>query len=377
MIKHVRITNFKSLGDVAVDLDPVTVLIGRSGTGKSNFVAALRFLRDYLAQGAVAVERHHGGWERILCATVQKAEMSFTIVFNVDGVLGDYQYDLRFQGSREGPPPLAFWEEQLTLGDTTLFHQQEGRWVTPPKMIKAPGPGKPMLGALTGIQEIAIAYLFLTRGIGCYDFPGTVLLSGGRPEGGETGLLDSAENYVRTFDTIIGNLQKLNHWREILASLRRLNPSTKSVELAMPDRSRIAVGHDVGGRILVFDLDQEAEGFRRFLAYLIALYQSPPKQVLVFEEPEKGIHPGALSVLAEQFRACPEAGRGQVILTTHSPQLLDYFEPEMLRVVEMHNSLTQIGPVTPEQVEAIREHLLSPGELLTVDPARLATSATS
>lgn len=46
MIKNVSITNFKSLGDVSVDLDSVTVLIGRSGTGKSNFLDAMRFLRD-------------------------------------------------------------------------------------------------------------------------------------------------------------------------------------------------------------------------------------------------------------------------------------------------------------------------------------------
>ena len=48
MLKRVHVRNFKSLGDVTVDLEPVTVLIGRSGTGKTNFVEALRFLRDSL-----------------------------------------------------------------------------------------------------------------------------------------------------------------------------------------------------------------------------------------------------------------------------------------------------------------------------------------
>ncbi len=48
MINSVRIQNFRSLVDVTIDLDPLTVLIGRSGTGKSNFVQAIRFLRDSL-----------------------------------------------------------------------------------------------------------------------------------------------------------------------------------------------------------------------------------------------------------------------------------------------------------------------------------------
>jgi len=60
-----------------------------------------------------------------------------------------------------------------------------------------------------------------------------------------------------------------------------------------------------------------------------------------------------------------------VILTTHSPQLLDSFPPESLRVVDVEKVETRIGPVAPEQMESLREHLLQPGELLTVDPARL------
>ena len=45
MIKRIRVQNFRSLADVTVDLDPLTILIERSGTGKSNFIDAIRFLR--------------------------------------------------------------------------------------------------------------------------------------------------------------------------------------------------------------------------------------------------------------------------------------------------------------------------------------------
>jgi predicted ATPase len=113
------------------------------------------------------------------------------------------------------------------------------------------------------------------------------------------------------------------------------------------------------------------DGLRRFYAYLLALYQRPPKQILMFEHPEDGIHPGALALLAEEFKATPQQGRGQVILTTHSPKLLDHFDAEQIRVVELDGFRTKIGPVSSEQKEAIHERLLDPGELLTVDPARM------
>jgi len=125
------------------------------------------------------------------------------------------------------------------------------------------------------------------------------------------------------------------------------------------------------GKLYHFDVKEESEGFRRFMAQLVALYQSPPKQTMCFEEPENGIHPGALEILAGEFEKCPVEGRGQVILTTHSPQLLDYFDSKAIRVVQLENLETKIGPVSANQTDALRNRLLSPGELLTVDPARI------
>jgi predicted ATPase len=133
----------------------------------------------------------------------------------------------------------------------------------------------------------------------------------------------------------------------------------------------IVVGHKFNGKTLPLKLSQESDGFRRFYAHLLALYQRPPRQTLIFEHPEDGIHPGALSLLAEEFKAAPDQGRGQVILTTHSPKLLDNFDAEQIRVVELVDLETRIGRVSKEQMEAIRDNLLEPGDLLTVDPARI------
>jgi hypothetical protein len=50
--------------------------------------------------------------------------------------------------------------------------------------------------------------------------------------------------------------------------------------------------------------------------------------------------------------------------------LLDCFSADQIRVVELDNLETKIGPLAEEQKEALRDELLHPGELLTVDPAR-------
>ncbi len=162
----------------------------------------------------------------------------------------------------------------------------------------------------------------------------------------------------------------------MLSALQRVNPSVSAVELNdIRQPSHVVVGHKFNGKTLPLQLSQESDGFRRFYAHLLGLYQQPPKQTLIFEHPEDGIHPGALSLLAEEFKAAPQDGRGQVILTTHSPKLLDYFDAEQIRVVELDGFATRIGPVSNEQREAIHDRLIDPGELLTVDPARIEREA--
>ena len=63
-------------------------------------------------------------------------------------------------------------------------------------------------------------------------------------------------------------------------------------------------------------------------------------------------------------------------MTMHSPELLDHFDVEQIRVVELAGLETRIGFISSEQMEAIRDRLLEPGELLTVDPARMQLETT-
>lgn len=81
-----------------------------------------------------------------------------------------------------------------------------------------------------------------------------------------------------------------------------MNPSVATITTTDAG-SKLIVGHTLpGGQILTLPIQQESEGFRRVFAHLLAVYQQPERQAMIFEEPEKGIHPGALSLLADTFR---------------------------------------------------------------------------
>jgi hypothetical protein len=273
---------------------------------------------------------------------------------------------------------LLVVNELLEVDGTPLFHQKlvkppaQHQWTVEPKITKVPGPGSLALPKLPVLRDAVIAYTILTAGLGCYSFSGDVLEAPTTTPVAD-GLMDDAGNFLTVMKDILTDLKDLDVRTRMTETLRCVNPTLTSVELDnINDPKHVIVGHAQGsGKIIEIGLANESEGFRRFYAHLLALYQRPSKQFLIFEHPEDGIHPGALSLLAEEFKVAAESGRGQVLLTTHSPRLLDSFEPDEIRVVELDGLQTRIGMLAREQRESLEEDLLDSGDLLTVDPARI------
>lgn len=374
MIEHIRVQNFKSLRDVSVELPAVSVLIGRSGTGKSNFLRAIRFLRNFLLIGDAAVNLE-GQWPQIYPFGVP-APLSFSVRFRLPGYDEAFNYNIAWEfqdpHGRQGLPHVA--SEHLELGQRDIFG-----WTLPGGWSTWPGPGgsprpepRSYLGAFPTITEAVLAYTAWTSGIGWHHFPANVFVGPQDPSHNQLnlkGLRDFASNYLEVVREITQDLRDQQSRRHLLARAQRVNPGITAIELdSVLSPTKVIVTHPVGGQMVGLDLSQESDGFRRFYAHLLALYQTPPKLLLMFEEPENGIYPGALSNLAEEFKRSHDAGHGQVLLSTHSPQLLDGgIPPESLRVVDLdQQQTTRIAPLDPAQLDAVKADLLSPGELLTV-----------
>lgn len=371
MITQIRMSGFKSLVDVTVGLEPVTVLIGKSGTGKSNFMDALRFLRNCLLFRNPMQAVQKDGGVAILSATKQASKkLEFQVQFELEAEGDKYEYVVL-------DPVQQAKAEYLKCRGEYLFHCDSNKWIVPPKVLNPPQPaGQLMLGSIPGLQESTIAYSMLAYGIGCHRFPDEVLRLPSQIST-KNGLDDGAENFLAAFGDVVRDLKHYRSINQLTAALRVIKPTLKTITINQPETNAITTAHELANLpLLTFNITQESEGFRRLFACLLALYQRPPKQMLLFDEPEKGIYPAGLSVLADEFQNCSDQGRGQVIFTTHSPDFLDHFKPEQIRVVEMKNYETKIGPVAEEQISALREQFLSPGELLTVDYARIAEPVT-
>jgi hypothetical protein len=178
-----------------------------------------------------------------------------------------------------------------------------------------------------------------------------------------------------------------SNWASVVRAMKKTRVGKEALE-KISDAMRIAVAGytdisvETAGSYLVprislrtrsdrtgashkFDPVQLSDGTLRVFGILLALYQDPAPGLLVVEEPEQTIHPGALPVLADAFR---EASlRTQVVVTTHSPQFVDQFRPEEIRVAWMTDGQTRLSGIRASQMASVKGHLMSLGEFMLAE----------
>jgi predicted ATPase len=122
-----------------------------------------------------------------------------------------------------------------------------------------------------------------------------------------------------------------------------------------------------------------SDGTLRALGVLVALFAGTGSTLspVGIEEPESALHPAAAGVLLDALRDASE--RRQVIVTSHSPDLLDRhdFELSELRAVRSVEGETVIGELDEAGALALQEDLYTPGELLRTDQLIPAESSDS
>ena len=110
-----------------------------------------------------------------------------------------------------------------------------------------------------------------------------------------------------------------------------------------------------------------SDGTLRAFACIMAVFQTVKPygapSLVAIEEPETALHPAAMRALVAAFDEA--TALTQILITTHSPDLLDAEEvnPENVRVVQLINGKTVIGPVDEASVEIIQRNLSTLGRL--------------
>jgi len=162
--------------------------------------------------------------------------------------------------------------------------------------------------------------------------------------------------------------QPAETWKpDLIAALNRLTGDIVDLKVTSAASYLVAqFRHENATKVSKwFNGSQESDGTLRVAGIITALLQEPPVRVIGIEEPELTVHPGAVSLLVDYLKqACR---RSQVIVTTHSPEILDLVEPSDIRVVLRAGGVTSVARLHAHQRDAVKQGLMTLGELVRTE----------
>lgn len=346
-LETISIRNYKSLQEVKItDIPRFMVLVGANGTGKSTFFDVFGFLRDALngsvrqaldARGRFGevVTRGHEkesiGIELQVRMPIADKERLVTYGLEVGqesgrpmvlseflrykrGVAGAPYYFLRFT---KGQGYAITNEEAFNKPDEELEREQQK--LESPDILAIKGVGQfQRFKAASALRQLLEKWHVS-------DFH--ISAARGRKEvtGESEHLSVSGDNLPRVAQYLHENHPRV--FQEILERMQRRVPGISGVEPESTPDGYLMLRFKDGSFKTPFLDRYVSDGTIKMLAYLVLLHDPKPHPLLCIEEPENQLYPTLMEELAEEFREYSRRG-GQVLVSTHSPNLLNAMKLE-------------------------------------------------
>ena len=293
MLDFVKVENFRCFESVGAPLKPLTILVGPNDSGKTCFLDAIRRL----------------------------------------SILG------------AGFDPSDFWlfDEKLAILIRAKTPDGEFR-----KTSKEP---------VTSPQKLLQRHL---NPVGFYQLPtsGAVMhctgysdASGALELGSDGSQVPALLDYFLRRDRV--------RFSELVESLRRLVPGIEEIGISTPTPNDRQVDLVIENGVTI-PADKSSAGVRLLLFFLALAYHPTPPKVILLEEPENGVHPKRLGDVMRLLREITRGEHGQpaqVILTTHSPYLMDHVDIEKDQILVFRRESDGKRTVQPANEERLKVFL--------------------
>ena len=374
LLRRVVLRNYKSIAACDVALAQLSFFVGPNGSGKSNFLDALRFIADALRFSIDHALRDRGGINEVRRRSGgHPTHFSIRVEFNLAESWGHYAFTVGAQ--RRGGYEVQREECYLIQKHGNPSHYYEIERGTVTKCSISPSPAaaadRLYLVSVSGVDVFRPVYDALSS-TGFYNLNPEAIRDLQLPDPGEL-LARDGGNLASVLSNLTARSPSFKN--RIDEYLGKVVPGIAGVERRLVGpRETLIFRQEVRGaqHPWRFFANNMSDGTLRAFGVLVALFQGAGgsqagRRLIGIEEPEAALHPAAAGILIDGLRDAAE--HSQVLVTSHSPDLLDNDEiavDSIFAVVAEHGE-SRIGPLDEAGRAALRDHLYTAGELLRMD----------
>ena len=350
MLKELRVKNYKSLEDIAIPLRPLTVFVGPNNAGKSNILDCLLFLQELLELGAPSVSSR-GGFRYIVWGGNLKRQIEIELEAEVLDSLGK-EHKVTYRVEIAGGPELYAISRELCsahldgeerkLLEFPIEQRRVEVWDESRKQISSWSSSEvgrrlclshcqdptryPRLSALAEAMHNWAFYNFV---------PSRMALP--QPAKKDLRLQKEGENISSVLHTFQSEYSQ--SFIEVEELLKSGVPEVERLLTPLTEESQTYLAFEERGVPLRIPSWAMSDGTLRLLGQLAIIFSPDPPALACFEEPENCIHPGLLELIVDAFKSASR--KSQILVTTHSPDLLNFLAPQDLMIVEKVDGKTR------------------------------------
>ncbi len=351
MITKFHVKNFKCLADVNLELGPFTVLIGPNDSGKTSFLEAIGWLTKTTENSSPFQTRDSSQLENLIWKK-RKNQRILLEVAGQENSTFEYALELPIGGDSK---------ESWRINETIFEAPPVGSLVTYPNLnLQIPRQPHQSLLSMFTRQELATKdranpLTVIAQALNSskeYHLNPLAMRDPGKPE--TNPILDTnGKNLASVLHSILIGPDRQSVI-ELEKKLQDAIPTIKGISTPLsPDHSQnhvidFTLNLDVKP-LLTIPSAQASDGAMLLTAFLTLAYGNTPR-ILLIEEPENGLHPSRLGMVIEILHKMSTGEIGnqkrQVILTTHSPLLLNFVQPEEVRIFRRNEEgATEVTPM--------------------------------
>ncbi len=373
LLRRVVLRNYKSIAACDVSPAQLTFLVGSNGSGKSNFLDALRFLSDSLRHSLDHALRDRGGINEVRRrSSGHPTHFGMRVEFDVGMATGHYAFTV---SAKQGGSYGLKEEECVVLpkddGPAQYYRVSSGKVRSSVSTFPAVSPRRLALVSASGLPAFRPVYDAFSRA-GFYNLNPAAIRTMQSPDPGDLMNRDGS-NVASVLDRIAQRSPEAK--KMIEEYLGKVVPGITGV-----DRKAVGPVETLEFRQRVtgaqhpwrFYASSMSDGTLRTVGLLVALFQTNGSRIsgrslVGVEEPEVALHPAAAGILVDALSDAAEVR--QILVTSHSADLLDEEDiggVSVLAVVS-DDGITRIGPLDEVGASVLRDHLYTAGELLRMD----------